>query len=344
MSSFDDNRPDGNGTDGKTRPAQEGFKPLSVSTLENFEDEVSRATDKSQPNFDRFSLLVEKPVFEESDPDVVFKALYQKETADAPAAFEHMIENRNDQGPPDPDGNREEQSRIDADDAGTDQPVEPEETPEEKGFRQGHEKGLAQGEQEGRQKGYDEGFAKGHEEGLAKGREEGFAQGESNGLEQGLEKGEAQGRQQADEKAAQILESLETALQTAESVQQTLVDTYEERLIDLVKAIARRVIMARIELDEEGVRPLVLAAFRELVQPENVVLSVSVEDYEYIEMIKDDFFDSVESLTRVSVRSDPGISRGGCRIETATASVETDVEERLAAISEAMLRAGKETG
>ena len=68
------------------------------------------------------------------------------------------------------------------------------------------------------------------------------------------------------------------------------------------------------------------------VPAEEVVLSVSQDDYEYIEMIKDEFFETVDSLTSVLVRSDPSLKRGNCKIETITASISSDVESRLEAI------------
>jgi len=57
-------------------------------------------------------------------------------------------------------------------------------------------------------------------------------------------------------------------------------------------------------------------------------------------MIKDEFFEQIDSLNSISVRSDPSIKRGGCRIDTNTASVSTDPESRLDAIFNAMKSAG----
>ncbi len=78
------------------------------------------------------------------------------------------------------------------------------------------------------------------------------------------------------------------------------------------------------------------------VPAEEVVLSVSQDDYEYIEMIKDEFFETVDSLTSISVRSDPSLKRGICKIETITASISSDVESRLEAVFEATKTTGAE--
>ena len=57
-------------------------------------------------------------------------------------------------------------------------------------------------------------------------------------------------------------------------------------------------------------------------------------------MIKDEFFTEIESLNRIAVKSDPSIKKGGCKIETATASIVTDPESKLDAIYEALKNAG----
>ncbi len=85
-----------------------------------------------------------------------------------------------------------------------------------------------------------------------------------------------------------------------------------------------------IQVRESAVEILNLLdqSLKTLVQAGEVVLSVSQDDYEYIEMIKDEFFETVDSLTSVSVRPDPSIKRGRCKIETITALISSDVESR----------------
>jgi len=111
-------------------------------------------------------------------------------------------------------------------------------------------------------------------------------------------------------------------------------------IISLIEQIVKKIIMARIEIDDEFVKPVIIDALKTLVQAENVVLSVSEDDYEYIEMIKDEFFEVVDSLTSVSVKSDSSIKKGGCTIETSTALINSDIESRLEAVFDAIKSAG----
>jgi len=110
--------------------------------------------------------------------------------------------------------------------------------------------------------------------------------------------------------------------------------------VSLVCKITEKVVMAKIENDDEIIRHTVIDALQSLAAPENVTLSICPEDYEFIEMVKDEFFDVIETLESISVRSDPSVKRGGCKVETLTASVAADPEEKLKAVFESVKNAG----
>ena len=315
-----------------------GFKPLSIHSLESFDDELTHSDGESEPDFDRFKLLIEKPAFGKGET-AGFEALYKESETDEEVIFKPLVDSK-EVDAPGPEAAPE--PVVDQEAAGEPIPgeVEVEAAEEKKGFAKGFEQGLEAGEKKGYEDGLEKGLRQGEEQGAAQGQEQGFEQGHQQGLEQGLEEGRAKGMEEAAQSASEILGSLKVALEKADRVLEDLVDKYEDRLVSLVGQIAEKTVMARIEMDDEAVRPLVVDALKNLVDPEDVVLSVSPRDYEYIEMVKDQFFDEIESLTRVSVRSDPGVSRGGCKIETRTASVSTDIESRLQAIFEAVKEAG----
>ena len=166
---------------------------------------------------------------------------------------------------------------------------------------------------------------------------------EEKGYRKGIKKGQAKGTIQVKEGAVEILNLLEQSLKTADQTLDLLVEKYKTSIISLVEQVAKKNIMEEIEIDDEVVKSMILDAFKTLVLAEEVVLSVSQDDYEYIEMIKDEFFETVDSLTSVLVRSDPSIKIGSCKIETVTASISSDVESRLEAIFETARTRSNET-
>lgn len=304
---------------------QDEFKPLVLSSLEQVDGEQTNRINESNPDFNRLESLFEKPKFQDKE-SYEFKMLYDAKKEEKTIVFKPLIEKKE----------KTEKKIRETDSSSGAGSQEPMETDEKKGYRKGFARGLEEGQKKGFEQGVEEGEAKGLEIGKNQGFEKGEKQGFDHGLKEGLEKGEEETRQ----KAVKILNSLETSLKEADQTLDLLVEKYEDSIVSLIQKIARKAVLAQVEINDEIVKHMILDALKHLVQPEEVVLSVSLDDYEYIERIKDGFFEQVESLKSISVKPDPSIKKGGCRIDTNTASVSTDAQSRLDSIFEAMKTAG----
>ena len=279
------------------------FKPMDVRSLESFDKEYLSKSNESEPDFSRFKLLFEKPEFAEEEP-YEFEAFYDLTKEREEIVFKPLIEpvkknDKKDGSDPDQKGAEDRSGRQDS--------QEVEETPEEKGYRVGLQRGMENGLEQGQKQGFEQGFKKGEAEGFEKGEREGLEKGRQQGFEQGLKDGEEKGTQETREKAVEILNSIEELLTAADRTLELLVEKYEPRIISLIQQIARKAVMAQLEIDDDIVRPMILDALKTLVHPEQVVLSVSQEDYEYIEMIKDELsrleFDGKVVIVRYSRNS-----------------------------------------
>jgi len=313
------------------------FKPIDIGNLDSFDNELSHKTEGALPDLARFKMLFDPSDFQEENP-IPFEALYafNKEAKTDP--FVPLIKGTaKDRGRPGASlpETADSQEGLEA--------AEPEISIEEQAFEQGYAKGfqqgLAEGVEKGIAKGYDQGHAKGEPEGFKKGEAEGFAKGETEGFDKGGVEGREKAQAQVQTEATEILDPLKASLVTADQLLDRLVEKYETQILALIFKISEKAVMASVETNDEIVRNTILDALKSLVAPEEIILNVSSEDYEYIEMIKDDFFEAVGSLKRVSVKSDPQINKGGCKIETATASISTDPESKLMAIHDAIRNA-----
>jgi len=318
------------------------FKPVDIAALDSFDGELSHKSDGDKPDMERFKLLIDSSELNEEGP-ISFKALYSFDGEEKTASFEPLIEGTGGDRP----AEKEEDSLSEAIDPEGAKDTEPEISMEEQAFEKAHAEGFEQGMAEGKEKG----MAAGHEEGYQKGEAEGFEKGESQGREKGeaagFDKGYEEGRKKAEtetrKEAELILDSLEESLNTADQMLERVVEKYEAQILSLIFKISKKAVMVSLEIDDEIVGHTIMDALKSLVAPEEITLNVSSEDYEYIEMIKDDFFEAVGSLKRVSVKSDPLINRGGCKIETATASISTDPEAKLDAIHDAIKNVATKT-
>jgi len=310
---------------------EEGFKPIDLNSLETFNKETISQSDASEPEFNRFKLLFERPKFEKEEP-YEFEAVYHETRKREETVFKPLIEPAKRIEKTREKGNQHKE----ADNEGK----EPNETPEEKGYQDGFEKGREQGIEKGKAQGYEEGFHKGEAEGFEKGEQAGAVTGHEKGYEDGYKEGEAKGTEEARQKSIGILNTLEESLNMVDRTLSLLVDKYEARIISLIQQIAKKAVMAQLKINDGIVRQMILDALKTLVNPEEIVLSISEEDYEYIEMVKEEFFEEIKTLKSISVKSDPSVKRGGCRIDTNTASISSDPESRLDVIFEAIKKAG----
>ncbi len=314
-----------------------GFQAIDVNALETFEDEVSNRTHESEPDFDRFKILFELTDKAEVS---VFETLHPDVRDNSQDVFEALIKLPEHEVPPVPEPELAQEPHVDIPEAPPEPTAEEIEAARVAEIREAaHAEGLAQGREEGHAKGYEDGFEKGKAQGFEKGEAEGRESGHAQGLAQGETQGIAQGEEKARDAAQAGLDALTDALGQMEHLTNDLVDRQGEQLLELVFQVAEKALQARVETQEEGVRNTILDALKSLVRPQEIQLNVNPEDYDYIEMVKDSFFESVSSLEHISVQSDPLVARGGCRIDTATASVATDPQSKLEEIRRAFLKA-----
>ena len=311
---------------------------MNIRTLDSFDGEISKNTDKTDPDFDRFALLFDPSKCEKGEPEgfTAFSSGGKEKQTDA---FRPLFDIK--QKPVPSQKNEEIQKNGTHAKSASDQEQIISHSLEDPAKEQGFAKGYAQGLEKGRSEGYENGFERGREDGLAKGQTEGFTKGETEGFAKGEAKGREKGEKMTRAEAADILQTLQKSLAGVESLLNDLVDAHEQELVELVFKVAEKAVHASLDNRDDLVHHAVLDALKTLSQPREITLSIAPEDYEYIEMVKDSFFGAVASLQHVTVKSDPMISRGGCRIETDTASVSTDPEAKLAAVYDAVKAAAR---
>jgi len=154
---------------------------------------------------------------------------------------------------------------------------------------------------------------------------------------EGFEKGEKEGYQAGLEQAREKTDRLAATLNDVEGMWARIVKQYETDIVTLVCRVAEKVVYGQVAVDKEIITRAILDAFRKIADPVHATITVNPEDYEYIEAVKEDFFEAIKGLKQVTLVSDPLIDIGGCRIETPSGEVETDIEERLKAVTQCII-------
>jgi flagellar assembly protein FliH len=155
--------------------------------------------------------------------------------------------------------------------------------------------------------------------------DEGFRLGQEAGYQAGLEQ------------ATAGVERLSAILSDVETMWGNIVTAYESKIIQLIGRMVEKVVYGRVAVDNEIITRAILHAFEQISDPVKAVITVNPEDYEFIEVVKEDFFEKIKGLKQVTLVSDPLISVGGCRIETPSGEVHTNIEERLEAVKRSVM-------
>jgi len=314
------------------------FQQINISDLEILDEEKIHRDKDEELDWETFKVIYQDLKAEQKETDI-FKELFNLEEEEKPI-FEQFGEEKSEKSEKTgyeieiggkelseaeeinkseresshgkADESSEESFDLDKNDADLDSNLKPE---------QGYEQGYKQGFENGKKDGYEKGLQQGEKEGREKGLETGYAEGYS--------KGESQASEDNEVKITEKAEEFKEMLLKLDNTYQELATRYEDKIISLICAIAEKVVLAKVEIDDEIVKLAVLDALKTLPEPEEITLSVSNEDYEYIEMVKEDLFEFINTLKSVSVKSDTSVKRGGCRIETKQGYIEADIEEKL---------------
>jgi len=166
--------------------------------------------------------------------------------------------------------------------------------------------------------------------GEAEGRKEGFAKGRAQGLSEGHTEGIAAGLAAASAHAEQlraIATSLPAALRRAEN-------EVADALLTLALDIARQVVHRTLRAEPEWVLPLV----QDLLHAEPALqgeprLHLHPDD---VALVKNSLGNELEAAGW-QVRSDDTLTRGGCRVQSASGELDASLETRWKNVTAAVL-------
>ena len=154
--------------------------------------------------------------------------------------------------------------------------------------------------------------------------EKGFTQGEKDGLELGERKGLKQ------------VESIESLLGKMNSLKQEIIGHYEKEILELVFAIAQKVVHQQVKSDDKAIQGTILRAMKLAAEKSEIIVKVNPEDFDYVERLRPEFLAAIKELKALTVTSDASITRGGCFLESPYGDVDGRVETQLEKIHQCL--------
>ena len=166
--------------------------------------------------------------------------------------------------------------------------------------------------------------------------EEKTALTEKEAYDQGFAQGEKDGYELGETRAGKIIEKIESLLDEMAHLRTGLVQAYEKDLLATIFSIAEKVVHTHLALNEAAVKDTILAALKLVAEKREVTLKINPEDFEYVEKLRPELFSANTHVKSIMITSDPGLTRGGCRLETSNGDVDATIESQLKIIQQSL--------
>ncbi len=134
------------------------------------------------------------------------------------------------------------------------------------------------------------------------------------------------------------------AIQELMREQERLRASMTDRVCDLARAIAHRIIGNACEQQPEMVLSLVRCALEKVERDPTLTIRVHPKDAEYLQARKDVILASCDHVERLVISADASLCPGGCVIETDRGLVDASIESQLAHLDIAIREQGLATG
>ena len=163
--------------------------------------------------------------------------------------------------------------------------------------------------------------------------EKGYAQGEKDGFEFGKEK------------LIIELQNFTRIMREINELKSSLYKKWEEEILTLTLAIARKVIHHEVITSPELIRYAIREALNHVVENSKVRIRAHPYDFAFVDEIKEDFLKGIAGLKHVEIVEDKNITQGGCLLETEFGDIDVTLDGQMAAVEaavEKVLKTGKE--
>jgi flagellar assembly protein FliH len=143
--------------------------------------------------------------------------------------------------------------------------------------------------------------------------------------------------QMVGQKLAPTLAGLRQAADDLQAAKQEWLSHWESNVVRLALAIAGRIVRSEVRHRPEITLQLVREALELAAGSPDIRLHLHPEDYDAMKTQVAEVINAVSGLSDAEVTVDPGISRGGCRVETRFGTIDQQFESQLKRMEEELM-------
>lgn len=161
-------------------------------------------------------------------------------------------------------------------------------------------------------------------------QKEGYKKGYDEGFNEGYNKAYDNGKNDADKIIDEALSIKDEYL----NIKNNVYEEIEKDVIELVFTICEKIINEKLEDDRETIISLVLKGLDNAHARGDIIIRVSKEDFDIVEMSKEKILANATMIDKLEVKLDGNLKRGDCIIETSKGNVDVSVEYQLNEVKE----------
>lgn len=160
---------------------------------------------------------------------------------------------------------------------------------------------------------------------------------EKEAYEKGFEQGEKDGRELGVKRLETVIQQLRGLLAEIEREKQGIFQTVEKEMLRLMLEIGRRLFRRAALIQETTILEVLKEAFQYVTEHSEIVLRLNPMDYHYLKAYSGDLPFASEEEAGLRILQDPGITRGGCLLETSFGTIDATIESQIDALISALL-------
>lgn len=156
------------------------------------------------------------------------------------------------------------------------------------------------------------------------------------GYEEGRTAGLAAARSELDTEFADKRREIDAELEAARTERFTQLESMQGDIIELALSVASRILRQRVDEDPELVVAMVGEAIGRARNGEKLRVRANPRDIPLIEEHEDHLITSVQGLKELELVGDPGVSPGGCVIESGHGYIDARLDRQLELVGDAL--------
>ena len=152
----------------------------------------------------------------------------------------------------------------------------------------------------------------------------------------GMDEGREKAFQDQSENIKERFNKLDEIMVSLGRIRLDLCNQNEAHLIQLVFHLVEKVVLHTVEKDSSSILPILREAVELAHAEENILVSLSKEDHDFIEAFREKAGQEFQFLKKIRMDKREDIRPGGCVVETNYGTVDARIPERLSKLWEAL--------